>query len=257
MTRVRAEVGAVAASAAAAFAEMRPVMAVIGQHLRRAAAGGSVRGRGRLAESAREMREAGRVVVWSGLRTGTEAGLSVPGVTLPGMSVRDEWAGYPVMQVPDHPPARRGARVTGFGAGAHGTAATPARRRKRRDPVAGRDRSGNYVPPESEDAFQRWVIETAHLYKWLVHHARPAPVRTEDDGEGEQRRRYVTPIQGDAGAPDLLLCKAGRLPLLAELKRDDADLRANQRPWQAAIPPEQYRLWRPRDRAAIVAELSG
>ena len=61
----------------------------------------------------------------------------------------------------------------------------------------------------TEREFQRAVVELARLMGWRVHHTRPALTRA-----GEWR----TPIQGDAGFPDLVLCRPPRL-ILAELKR--------------------------------------
>ena len=62
----------------------------------------------------------------------------------------------------------------------------------------------------TEREFQRAVVELARLMGWRVHHTRPALTRA-----GEWR----TPIQGDAGFPDLVLCRPPRL-ILAELKRN-------------------------------------
>lgn len=59
----------------------------------------------------------------------------------------------------------------------------------------------------SEAEFTTQVIQFAQLLGWLVHHSRPAMT-----GRG-----WRTPLQGDAGAPDLLLAKNGRVVLI-ELK---------------------------------------
>lgn len=153
--------------------------------------------------------------------------------------------------------ASRGASAALAQAAADAKAAMPARRGPRaeaaaRDRVAGRDRSGNYVPPETEGAFQTRLIKAAKLHGWMAVHYR----KTRRSG-GRGQHGYSTPVEGDAGGPDLLLAKAGRLPILAELKSDREYLKANQKPWRDAIDPRVYRLWRPRDWEAIMAELAG
>lgn len=100
---------------------------------------------------------------------------------------------------------------------------------------------------ELEDDFKCWVLDVAKLHGWQRVHYRPA----------KTNRGYRTPVEGDKGAPDMLLAKPGRLPILAELKSDTGTVRPDQKVWAAAIHPDCYRLWRPRDRAAILAELKG
>jgi len=67
----------------------------------------------------------------------------------------------------------------------------------------------------TEREFQQAVVQLARLMGWRVHHTRPALT---------QRGRWLTPIQGDAGFPDLVLCRPPRL-ILAELKRAGASRR--------------------------------
>jgi hypothetical protein len=96
-----------------------------------------------------------------------------------------------------------------------------------------------------ERDFQRAVVELARLCGWRVFHARPALTR---------RGRWLTPIQGDAGFPDLVLVRAGRV-IFAELKRVGGKLTAEQQAWLDALHAcagvECY-LWTPADWEAIV-----
>lgn len=97
-----------------------------------------------------------------------------------------------------------------------------------------------------EADFQRTVIDLAMRCGWRVSHQRPSQVRPG---------RYATATTGHAGAPDLLLAKGGRL-ICAELKRNRGRLGPGQPDWAIAIGPTHYRLWRPRDWAQILEELS-
>ena len=100
----------------------------------------------------------------------------------------------------------------------------------------------------TEREFQRAVVELARMMGWRVHHTRPALTRA-----GEWR----TPIQGDAGFPDLVLCRPPRL-ILAELKRVGGKLTAEQQAWlealQACAGVECY-LWTPADWETIIDAL--
>jgi hypothetical protein len=102
----------------------------------------------------------------------------------------------------------------------------------------------------TEREFQRAVVELARLCGWRVFHARPALTR---------RGRWLTPIQGDTGFPDLVLCRPPRL-ILAELKRVGARPTPAQRGWLDALAScagvECY-LWTPADWNAIVRTLTG
>jgi hypothetical protein len=101
---------------------------------------------------------------------------------------------------------------------------------------------------QRERDFQRAVIDLARLTGWRVHHTRPALTR---------RGRWLTPIQGDAGFPDLVLVRAGRV-IFAELKRNGARPTPAQRGWlgalQACAGVEVY-LWTPNDWDAIIDAL--
>lgn len=96
----------------------------------------------------------------------------------------------------------------------------------------------------TEAEFLTRVVETARVHGWLAHHARPA--RTA--------RGYRTAIQGDRGAPDLLLAREG-VVLLVELKTDTGRLGPGQREWLDACG-EHALLWRPKDWDDVLATLS-
>lgn len=99
------------------------------------------------------------------------------------------------------------------------------------------------APPLSEAAFQQRVIDYAKRCGWMCVHHRP----------GRQGTRYVTAVQGDRGAPDLLLARAGTV-LLVELKTDTGRLGPGQTEWLTAADTHA-RLWRPRDWNKIMEEL--
>jgi hypothetical protein len=103
--------------------------------------------------------------------------------------------------------------------------------------------------PLTEAAFQRTVIECAKLHGWLVHHTRP----------GRTAKGWRTPIQGDAGFPDLVLCHPRRgLILLVELKTDCGRLTAEQERWRLALSRcVWWATWRPRDWKWIEGVLRG
>ena len=89
----------------------------------------------------------------------------------------------------------------------------------------------------SEREFGDAVIELAKLCGWRVHHTRPA--RTS--------KGWVTPIQGDAGFPDLALLK-GEWLWLAELKADKGKLSDGQENWyRDLLEVREVRadIWRP------------
>lgn len=100
------------------------------------------------------------------------------------------------------------------------------------------------APPLSEADFQQRVIDTARAAGWLCVHFRPGKT---------QRGRWVTPMQGDKGAPDLILAKDGRV-LLAELKRSKGKPTPEQVEWLTAAGGHG-RLWRPENWEAILLDL--
>ncbi|GIV07644.1 MAG: hypothetical protein KatS3mg017_0846 [Fimbriimonadales bacterium] len=101
--------------------------------------------------------------------------------------------------------------------------------------------------PERE--FQARVIQLARLCGWRVYHSRPAQYRSG---------RWATPLQGEAGLPDLILLRPPRL-VFAELKSEKGRVSKEQQAWLDALRAcngvEVY-LWRPSDWASIVATLS-
>jgi hypothetical protein len=97
----------------------------------------------------------------------------------------------------------------------------------------------------SEDDFKSRIMDTAMLYGWRICHIRPAR---------KQHGRWVTPIEGHAGLPDLILARDGRV-LLIELKSQVGKPTAEQLAWLAAAG-DNGRLWRPSDWPEALALLS-
>ena len=77
-----------------------------------------------------------------------------------------------------------------------------------------------------EKDFQRTVIEMAKVLGWRVHAERPA-IR--------QSGKWSTPIQGDAGFPDLVLAHPQKGVIFAELKSERGRLSEGQRDWYSAL----------------------
>ncbi len=77
----------------------------------------------------------------------------------------------------------------------------------------------------SESDFQHKIVEYAKLRGWLVHAERPSTSRNG---------KWATAIQGDAGFPDLVLARKGRV-IFAELKRQGQKERPSQRRWLDAL----------------------
>lgn len=98
--------------------------------------------------------------------------------------------------------------------------------------------------PMSEADWQRRLMDTARLAGWMCAHFRPAKT---------QRGRWVTPMAGDKGFPDLVLAKGGRL-LLAELKTDKGKPTVEQQAWLAELGAHG-RLWRPANWEAVLLDL--
>ena len=100
-----------------------------------------------------------------------------------------------------------------------------------------------------ERELQSQVVQLARLLGWRVYHSRPAQYA---DG------RWTTPITGDTGLPDLILCKPPRL-IFAELKSEQGRLSDAQRQWLHALdhcPNVEVYVWRPSDWELIVSILS-
>lgn len=76
----------------------------------------------------------------------------------------------------------------------------------------------------SEREFQATVIEMARALGWRVHAERPA----------FSKGKWSTPIQGDAGFPDLVLVRGGVL-LCMELKSEKSKPTVDQVEWIAEL----------------------
>jgi len=100
----------------------------------------------------------------------------------------------------------------------------------------------------SEREFLRRVVEAAQELGWRVHHTRPAHHRGG---------RWLTPVYGDAGLPDLILLRPPRC-IVAELKSEKGRVSAEQQSWldgfSQVLGIEVY-VWRPSDWQAIVGIL--
>lgn len=97
----------------------------------------------------------------------------------------------------------------------------------------------------SEKDFQLKIIEVAKVLGWRVVHFREARLANG---------RVLTPLQGHAGFPDLVLAKAGTV-IVAELKSQHGYVSLDQRAWLSHLG-EYGRLWRPSDWDAIYKELT-
>ena len=106
---------------------------------------------------------------------------------------------------------------------------------------------GVTVLPETEAGFMGWVIDLATYHGWLVAHFRAAKM-----GDG----RWVTPMVGDPGFPDLVLARRGDV-IFAELKVGRGKVSAVQKAWLEALRSSEWErthevyLWRPEDRDEI------
>lgn len=104
------------------------------------------------------------------------------------------------------------------------------------------------LPPMTEAAFSRQVLQLAKIRGWLRVHYRPA--RTKDG--------WRTALSGDRGAPDIILVRRGRV-LFVELKSARGRLEPDQKRWRAALeqcPQCEYYCWRPWDWNTIEARLA-
>lgn len=90
--------------------------------------------------------------------------------------------------------------------------------------------------PMSEDDWQSRVMDYATRTGWRVAHVHRA--RTT-------RGRWVTPVSGHPGLPDLILSRAG-VVLLAELKAQKGTYEPGQREWIEAAGPHGH-CWKPSD----------
>ena len=99
---------------------------------------------------------------------------------------------------------------------------------------------------------QRTIIEAARLAGWLVHHTRPAQM---------QSGKWATPLQGDPGFVDLVLCHPARgLLWFVELKRKPNKATAAQQQWMFALADVSDDIsvqfvWVPDELDAFIARL--
>jgi hypothetical protein len=77
----------------------------------------------------------------------------------------------------------------------------------------------------SEDQLLDAVIEFAEWHHWLVDHPRPARTKAG----------WATPLQGDAGRPDLLMAHPTGRVITAELKSEIGRLSEAQKRWNEAL----------------------
>lgn len=121
------------------------------------------------------------------------------------------------------------------------------------------DRVTLSLPPEliagmSEAEFSKIVIDIAQLNGFRVAHFRAAKV-TRGGVE-----KYETPIAADGkGFPDLVLAKAGRPVIYAELKSESGKVRPEQVEWLELLrlTPSQVFVWRPSQLDEITRILGG
>lgn len=104
---------------------------------------------------------------------------------------------------------------------------------------------GAVGPALSEDQLKKRIIDTAMLYGWRVCHVRPARKRNGT---------WITPIEGHAGLPDLVLARDGQV-LLVELKSERGKPTADQLAWLEAAGDNGH-LWHPSDWPAALVLLS-
>lgn len=100
-----------------------------------------------------------------------------------------------------------------------------------------------------EAAFQSQVVQLAQTLGWLVQHTRPA----------KQGDRWLTPITGDVGFPDLVLAHPTRGVIFAELKSPTGAVTDAQYKWGQVIRSAggEWRIWRPADLDKIQKRLGG
>jgi hypothetical protein len=100
-----------------------------------------------------------------------------------------------------------------------------------------------------EAQWQAQVVQLAQTLGWMVQHTRPAKV-------GE---KWLTPITGDAGFPDLVLAHPKRGVIFVELKTETGRLSAGQVTWRRVLNTggAEYYLWRPDDLMQVMKRLRG
>jgi hypothetical protein len=105
-------------------------------------------------------------------------------------------------------------------------------------------------PSMTENELKDIVISVAKRYGWLIHHDLPAQ---------NNRGRWLTNIQGDAGFPDLLMVHpvSGKI-LAVELKSERGKLSPLQKRWLMAFDAGGIfnSVWKPSDMEYILYTLS-
>jgi hypothetical protein len=108
----------------------------------------------------------------------------------------------------------------------------------------------NSNPSMTENELKDIVISVAKRYGWLIHHDLPAQ---------NNRGRWLTNIQGDAGFPDLLMVHpvSGKI-LAVELKSERGKLSPLQKRWLMAFDAGGIfnSVWIPSDMEYILYTLS-
>ena len=87
----------------------------------------------------------------------------------------------------------------------------------------------------SEREFTTWLVQLADSFGWWIAHFRPA--RTEVG--------WRTPMQGDAGYPDITLARSDRGLIIAELKSSRGRLSPRQKRWLAELSGMEPDWWKP------------
>jgi VRR-NUC domain len=122
---------------------------------------------------------------------------------------------------------------------------------QRRRQLLSKTDGGSFVPaqlspsapngerPLKEAELQKAVIAMARQFHWRVYHTLPARVKGD---------RWVTPTQGDAGFPDLVLVRDTRC-MAVELKADKGVMRQTQVEWINALAAASIEVdvWKPAD----------
>lgn len=114
---------------------------------------------------------------------------------------------------------------------------------------------------QSEDYFQKQVIDLAHSHGWKVAHFRKVRVQRADGST-----YWETPVAADGkGFPDLLMTRASRHQIIvAELKVGKNQPSDEQWEWihdlgdiLVDLPNSAVVIWRPEDWPTIIQHLTG
>lgn len=102
---------------------------------------------------------------------------------------------------------------------------------------------------ETEADYTAKIIGLSRFYHWRVTHSRPGM---------DRRGRWSTPLQGDAGFPDLDMTH-GERHVYAEIKSEKGKLRPEQRVWLVSLweAGAEVFCWKPSYWWQVVDVLSG